>query len=69
MEGKCWATCPNCGDNLVYESFTFDDSDSDTVFMKGKGHCCCCGKKWEWEEKFTLSEIRFFEDITENTDY
>lgn len=64
MANKVWASCPDCGDNLIYKSFTFDDADSDAVYMEGKGECLCCGKKWEWEEKFALSEIRFFKDVT-----
>ena len=69
MTNTVWAKCPNCGDNLIYKSFTFDDSDSEEVYMKGKGDCLCCGKRWEWEEKFVLSEIRFFKEVREEEDY
>lgn len=65
MANRVLASCPNCGDNLIYKSFTFDDSDCDTVYMRGKGDCLCCGKKWEWEEKFTLSEIHLFKEVRE----
>ena len=66
MANRIFASCPNCGDNLIYKSFTFDDADSDIVYMIGKGDCLCCGKKWEWEETFTLSEIRFFKEVREH---
>lgn len=69
MANRILASCPNCGNNLFYKDFTFDDADSDTVYMKGKGECLRCGKKWEWEEKFTLSEIHHFKEIRENENH
>lgn len=65
MPEKNWASCPNCGADIIYNSFAYDDYDENEVYYKGTGTCPDCGKKWEWEEKFTLSEIRFFEEVRE----
>lgn len=69
MPEKYWASCPNCGTDINYSSFTYDDYDENVVYFIGRGQCLHCTKRWEWEEKFVLSEIRFFKEITENTDY
>ncbi len=63
MADKYWAICPNCGTNIDYSSFTYDDYDENEVYFKGAGKCPDCGKKWEWEEKFIFSEICFFKEI------
>ena len=68
MPDKYWASCPNCGADIIYNSFAYDDYD-ENVYFKGTGQCPDCGKKWEWEEKFVLSEIRSFKEVREEEDY
>lgn len=69
MSDKYWASCPNCGADIEYSSFSYDDYDENVVYFEGAGKCPDCGKKWEWEEKFVLSEIRFFKEVREEEDY
>ena len=68
MENTCYAICPNCGADIDYRSFTFNDGYENEVYFKCAGECPDCGKKWEWEEKFILSEIRFFKEVGEDED-
>ena len=68
MEDRYWASCPNCGADIDYSSFTYDGYDGNEVYFKGAGECHNCDKKWEWEEKFILDDIRFFKEVRENED-
>ena len=68
MEDTYWAICPNCGADIKYSSFTFNDGYDNEAYFAGAGECPDCGKKWEWEEKFILDDIRFFKEVRENED-
>ena len=69
MPEKYWATCPNCGADIEYSSFSYDDYAGNEVYCTGSGKCPSCGKKWEWEEKFVLSEIHLYKEVREEEDY
>ena len=68
MEDRYWASCTRCGADIEYSSFTYDDCDENKAYFKSAGKCPDCGKKWEWEEKFILDEIRFFKEVGEDED-
>ena len=36
--------------------------------LRARASVMACGKKWEWEEKFILDDIRFFKEVGENED-
>ena len=63
MPEKYWATCPNCGADIEYSAFNYEDFDENMVFFKGVGKCPECKKMWGWEEKFALTSIQHFEEI------
>ena len=68
MEDRYWAICPNCGADIDYSSFTYNGYEENEVYFEGAGECPDCGKKWEWEEKFILDDIRFFKEVRKNED-
>jgi hypothetical protein len=66
MPEKYWATCPDCGADIDYDFFNYEYFDENMVFFKGVGKCSKCRKMWRWEEKFALTSIQHFEEISIN---
>ena len=57
-----WAVCPNCGHELHYNTFKYDDYDEDVVTFLASGYCPHCHKDFNWKENFELIDIEYYED-------
>lgn len=57
-----WAVCPDCGHELHYDTFEYDDYDEDVVTFLASGYCPHCQKDFGWQENFELIDIEYDED-------
>ncbi len=57
-----WAVCPDCGHELHYDTFEYDDYDEDVVTFLASGYCPHCQKDFGWKENFELIDIEYDED-------
>jgi endogenous inhibitor of DNA gyrase (YacG/DUF329 family) len=57
-----WAECPDCGHELHYDTFEYDDYDEDVVTFLASGYCPHCQKDFLWKENFELIDIEYDED-------
>lgn len=54
-----WAVCPDCGHELHYDTFKYDDYDEDIVTFLASGYCPHCQKDFAWKENFELINFEF----------
>lgn len=59
---NCYAHCPECGHELHYDTFEYDDCNEDVVTFLASGYCPHCEKDFDWRENFELVDIEYDED-------
>lgn len=60
---NCYAHCPECGEQLLYDDFIQDtEYCEDVVLFEAEGHCPHCQSTYTWKETFALDSIEFDND-------
>ena len=60
---NCYAHCPECGEQLLYDDFIQDtEYCDDIVLVEAEGHCPHCQNTYTWKETFALDSIEFDND-------
>jgi hypothetical protein len=55
--------CPHCAIELDIDDHYDMYEDGDTIIVKAIGHCYKCGKRFRWEDVYTLCT---FQDLEED---
>jgi hypothetical protein len=59
---KYWAVCPECGHDIDYCNFNFDEVYENEAYFLGEGFCPNCQNTYTWRETFELSKIDYIKD-------
>ena len=59
---KYWAICPECGHDIDYCHFNFDEVYENEAYFLGEGFCPNCQNTYTWRETFELSKIDYIKD-------
>jgi uncharacterized protein with PIN domain len=59
---KYWAVCPECGHDIDYCHFNFDEVYENEAYFLGEGFCPNCQNTYTWRETFELSKIDYIKD-------
>ena len=67
-ENLIYAVCPNCDEELEYDSFIFEEVDGDNAYFSAVGYCLKCGKRQKWVETYSVSRISNYVEIEEESE-
>lgn len=59
---KGFAVCPDCGHDIDYCHFNFDEVYENKAYFFGEGFCSNCQNTYTWTETFALEKIEFDND-------
>ena len=54
--------CPHCGIELDFDDHNDMYDDGDAVICYATGHCSKCGKRFKWEDVYTLCAFQNLEE-------
>ncbi len=60
-----YTVCPKCGAEMEYTSFMFEEVDGDNAYFSAEGYCMECGKRYKWDETYSVSRIGNYVEIEE----
>lgn len=49
--------CPQCGEDLEYDGFYYDECDGDKVYFSCSGYCDHCHSTYVWTESYVMDRI------------